>query len=63
MPLESRDAIDITRRLGKRYLWVDSQCVVQNSLEDWENKTSRVGEIYEISFYTHTASGFSNNQC
>lgn len=28
-----RDAIDITKRLGERYLWVDSLCIVQDGPE------------------------------
>jgi hypothetical protein len=29
-----RDAITITRRLGMRYLWIDSLCIIQDSLLD-----------------------------
>ncbi|KAI0975008.1 heterokaryon incompatibility protein-domain-containing protein [Xylaria arbuscula] len=35
-----RDAVYLTRALGLRYLWVDSLCILQDSIEDWENEVS-----------------------
>lgn len=29
------DAIEVCRHLGVRYLWIDSLCIIQDSLEDW----------------------------
>jgi hypothetical protein len=34
LPKTFRDAIDICRALGLRYLWIDSLCIVQNSESD-----------------------------
>ena len=39
IPLEGlsptfRDALQVTRKLGARYLWIDSLCILQDSLED-----------------------------
>lgn len=34
LPANFRDAITITRRLGFRYLWIDSLCIIQDSRED-----------------------------
>lgn len=34
LPKTIADAIEITRRLGFRYLWMDSLCIVQDSMED-----------------------------
>jgi hypothetical protein len=41
IPQVIRDAMDLVRRLGFRYLWVDSLCIVQNSKRSW-NLNSRV---------------------
>jgi hypothetical protein len=41
IPRVIRDAMDLVRRLGFRYLWVDSLCIVQNSKRSW-NLNSRV---------------------
>ncbi|KAK1782160.1 heterokaryon incompatibility protein-domain-containing protein [Copromyces sp. CBS 386.78] len=41
-----REAIDITRRLGHRYIWIDSLCIIQNSREDWEREAVTMGDVY-----------------
>ncbi|KAK0616722.1 heterokaryon incompatibility protein-domain-containing protein, partial [Immersiella caudata] len=46
LPLTFRRAVDTTRRLGFRYLWIDSLCIVQDSVDDWNGESSRVSNIY-----------------
>jgi hypothetical protein len=41
-----RDCIWLTRSLGLRYLWIDSLCIVQDSIEDWENIAPLMDRIY-----------------
>ncbi len=41
-----RDAIMITRRLGYRYLWIDSLCIVQDSPADWATESVRMADTY-----------------
>jgi hypothetical protein len=36
LPNTFQDAILITRRLGLRYLWIDSLCILQGSASDWQ---------------------------
>lgn len=38
------DAVDATRRLGFRYLWIDALCIVQNDVRDWEIEAPRMSE-------------------
>lgn len=47
LPANFRDAIIITRKLGIRYLWIDSLCILQNpnpgsedhdSKRDWQKE-------------------------
>ncbi|KAF1970645.1 hypothetical protein BU23DRAFT_438502, partial [Bimuria novae-zelandiae CBS 107.79] len=40
------EAIRITRALGIQFLWIDSLCIIQDSLEDWEREASRMATVY-----------------
>jgi len=46
MPSNFFDATIITRKLGYRYLWIDSLCIIQDSCEDWETESANMGNIY-----------------
>ncbi|KAL5321062.1 hypothetical protein ACEPPN_011872 [Leptodophora sp. 'Broadleaf-Isolate-01'] len=46
MPSTFSDAIQATRRLGYKYLWVDSLCVIQDSHDDWAFKSSQMLSYY-----------------
>ncbi|KAK7959283.1 uncharacterized protein PG986_004137, partial [Apiospora aurea] len=52
LPRSFQDAVDITRRLGIRYLWVDSLCIIQDCKKDWDSEAQRMAEIYEGSHVT-----------
>ena len=41
-----QDAIFITRRLGFDYLWIDSLCIIQDSVEDWEAESFLMSNVY-----------------
>ena len=41
-----QDAIQVTRRLGVRYLWVDTLCIVQDSRPDQERESALMDLIY-----------------
>ncbi|ETS77838.1 hypothetical protein PFICI_09900 [Pestalotiopsis fici W106-1] len=60
LPKTFQDAIDITRRLGIDYLWIDSLCIIQDSEEDWENEASRMADIYEGAYLTIAATASKN---
>jgi len=46
LPLSFQDAVTITRKLGYRYLWIDSLCIIQDSVEDWNLESGSMGDIY-----------------
>ncbi|KAL5328068.1 hypothetical protein ACEPPN_005776 [Leptodophora sp. 'Broadleaf-Isolate-01'] len=52
-----RDAIDITRYLSLRYLWIDSLCIVQDDAEDWATESSLMSDVYSGSHINLAASG------
>jgi hypothetical protein len=51
-----QDAICFTRKLGFRYIWIDSLCIIQDSPEDWELEASRMADVYRNSTLTLSAS-------
>ncbi|KAI0116746.1 HET-domain-containing protein [Daldinia grandis] len=62
LPRTFQDAIYVTRQLQCRYLWIDSLCIIQDSLDDWINEASRMADVYGNSYVTiaATASADSN---
>ncbi|KAF7899353.1 uncharacterized protein EAF01_008566 [Botrytis porri] len=60
LPRTFRDAITITRRLGLQYLWIDSLCIVQNSLQDWQQESAKMGKIYSHAYCTIAAAAAAN---
>lgn len=55
-PKTIQDAIFIVRRLGLRYLWVDSLCIVQDDKTDWLREAGRMAAVYEGAYLTIAAS-------
>ncbi|KAI4200989.1 MAG: hypothetical protein LQ350_003558 [Teloschistes chrysophthalmus] len=45
-----REAMEMTVRMGIRYLWIDSLCIIQDSEEDWKRESKMMGAIYEHAF-------------
>ncbi|KAF4451150.1 hypothetical protein F53441_5849 [Fusarium austroafricanum] len=41
-----QDAIIISRKLGIRYVWIDSLCIVQDDKQDWEIEAAKMASIY-----------------
>lgn len=49
LPKTFKDAIKYTHRLGVRYFWIDSLCIIQDPKEDWLHQSSLMAEIYSRS--------------
>lgn len=60
LPKTLQHAILVTRRLGIRYLWVDSLCIIQDDPEDISKEVSLMPEYYENSFVTICAASADN---
>jgi hypothetical protein len=52
LPPAFRDAIDISRRLDVRYLWIDSLCIIQDDQLDWQTESARMSTIYQQALLT-----------
>lgn len=56
LPRTFQDAVEITRNLGIRYLWIDSLCILQDNKIDWETESSVMDRIYNSAYLTIAAS-------
>jgi len=45
-PATFKDAFHITRRLGHRYIWIDSLCILQDSPKDWQAESGKMSDVY-----------------
>ncbi|KAK1634598.1 heterokaryon incompatibility protein [Colletotrichum phormii] len=59
LPKTFREAIKVTRRLGVRYLWIDSLCIFQDrdDLSDWLVEAGLMHKVYLNSFCNISAAG------
>lgn len=61
-----KNAIEVTKRLGLRYIWIDSLCIIQDDSNDWEEQAAQMVSIYKNAHVT-IAPGFSisvfGNRC
>lgn len=46
LPLTFQHAIDLTRRLGYRYLWIDALCIIQDNVLDWREEAAKMADVY-----------------
>ena len=59
LPRTFLDAIHIARKLGIKYLWIDSLCIVQDSIEDWQHESALMAKIYESGVLNLAGTGAS----
>nr|ADT63861.1 HET domain protein pin-c3 [Neurospora discreta] len=55
LPRTFQDAIEITRKLGYRYLWIDSLCIVQDDEQDWAREAALMAKVYSHASCTLSA--------
>lgn len=46
LPKTFQDAIKVTQSLGIRYIWIDSLCIIQDSIDDWQNESAAMSHIF-----------------
>ncbi|KIW14315.1 hypothetical protein PV08_07097 [Exophiala spinifera] len=52
LPRTLEDALSLTRKLGKRYMWIDSVCIDQSDDEDKSEQINRMWSIYKGAWVT-----------
>ncbi|KAK7180535.1 heterokaryon incompatibility protein [Paraphaeosphaeria sporulosa] len=61
LPKTFQDAIQIARNLGVGHIWIDSLCIVQGDLHDWETESAKMADIYSGSLMTIMAAAASDS--
>lgn len=46
LPATLRDAINLTKKLGFRFIWVDALCIIQDDYMDWVTEAATMGDVY-----------------
>lgn len=55
LPKTFQDAVEITRKLGCRYLWIDSLCIIQDDEQDWAQEAALMAKVYSHASCTLSA--------
>jgi hypothetical protein len=55
IPQTFQDAISVTRKLGVRFLWIDSLCIIQDDRRDWAEQAPAMCDIYRKALLTIAA--------
>lgn len=61
MPKTFQHAIIVARELAIRYVWIDSLCIIQDDLKDWETESSKVKTVYAGAYLTVAALAAAND--
>lgn len=60
LPLTIQDAIQVTRSLNIRYLWVDALCIIQDSEDDWQAEAAKMMNVYHNAYAVVAANTGTN---
>jgi hypothetical protein len=55
LPKTFQDAVEVTRELGKQYLWIDALCIVQGPDGEWESEAGRMERVFANAYCTIAA--------
>lgn len=61
LPRTLQDAIEVARRLGVQYLWIDALCIVQGEGGDWGLESKRMEDVYTSAYCTIAATSASGS--
>jgi hypothetical protein len=61
IPQVFMDTILVARALSVQYIWIDSLCIVQNDLNDWQTESGRMADIFSNAYLTVIAATSSSS--
>ncbi|KAJ3522876.1 hypothetical protein NM208_g12679 [Fusarium decemcellulare] len=50
LPKSYQEAIGFCRKLGLRFIWIDSLCIMQDSNDDWKQQAPQMHQVYGNAF-------------
>lgn len=62
LPLTFSDAVRYTQALGIAYLWIDSLCIIQDDLQDWDTESAKMTSIYHDAYLVIAAGASASDQ-
>lgn len=60
IPKNLQDAITFARDLEIRWIWIDTLCIIQDEVADWQRESAKMANIYEGAHLTIVAANSSN---
>ena len=48
LPKTYKDAMEIARKLGFSHIWIDSLCIIQDSIDDWCKESKSMSGVSQI---------------
>lgn len=60
LPKTFQHAFSVTRKLGCTLIWIESLCILQDSVQDWRKESSAMSDVYANAVCNIAATGSSN---
>ncbi|KAH6621747.1 heterokaryon incompatibility protein-domain-containing protein [Boeremia exigua] len=61
VPRTFSETAKVCLKMGIRFLWIDSLCIIQGDEADWTEAAATMANIYENAFFTIAATGADNS--
>ena len=61
LPKPFQHAVTVTKWLRTRYLWIDSLCIIQDSIADWQKECGKMRHVYKNALCNIASTGASNS--
>jgi hypothetical protein len=61
IPKTFKDAMQFSLKLGVKYIWIDSLCIIQDRPSDWDIESSKMADVYQNSYLTLAATASSGD--
>ncbi|EJT82482.1 hypothetical protein GGTG_02455 [Gaeumannomyces tritici R3-111a-1] len=61
LPQNFRDAIETCRHLDVPFIWIDSLCIIQDSIDDWQREAKEMHNVYKHAYFTIAATSATSS--